>query len=322
MSIVAIPLVAVLVRAIGSRTSVLKSVALLTILPGRKAPTIVSLALRLVSRPVGERLWGVRRSGRLRLKSWLRLLVSGLPLRGRSETIRQRVEIAVILQVILILAGRALLTALCERLCSLRSGNKPEVMLRVLQIIFRRDRIAARMSVSRELKVFFRHVMRIAAYFHVWSVRFIGSRQRIGPSPIICRPAAHPLILTWSHFGFPISIRLAQCFRSFSVEAFSIFRVRDDSRLRAFEWADLVTPDARTRPIALISIPCEFPFTSGAPHAAFGPSSMSGRPLQAASPNPVPCLGNPSRDQIVRVGSGRKAKAGKFVLPANPLQPE
>jgi hypothetical protein len=39
---------------------------------------------------------------------------------------------------------------------------------------------------------------------------------------------------------------LAQCFRSFSVQAFSIFRVRDDSRLRAFEWADLVTPDART----------------------------------------------------------------------------
>jgi hypothetical protein len=247
MSIVAITLVAVLVRAIGSRTSVLKSVALLTILPGREAAAIVSLALGLVSRPVGERLWGVRRGGRwLRLKSLLRLLKGNLPLRGRSETIRQRVKIAVILQVILILAGRPLLTALCERLCSLRSGNKPEVMLGVLQIIFSRDRISAGMSVSRELEVFFRHVMRVAAYFHVWSVRFVGSRQRIGPSTIICRPAAHPLILTWSHFGFPISIRLAQCFRSFSVQAFSIFRVRDDSRLRAFEWADLVTPDART----------------------------------------------------------------------------
>ena len=38
---------------------------------------------------------------------------------------------------------------------------------------------------------------------------------------------------------------------------------------------------------------------------------MSGRPF-CRPPNPVPCLRNPSRDQIVRAGSGRKAKAGKF----------
>lgn len=233
MSIVAIPIVAVLVRAIGSRNSVLESVALLTILSGRKASSIVSLALGLVSRPVGERLWGVRRSsGRLRLKSWLRLLKGILPLCGRSETIRQRVEIAVIVQVILILTRRSLLAALRQSLGSVRGGDKPEVMLRVLQIILRRDRISARMSVSRKLEVFFRHVVRVAAYLHVGSVRFVRSRQRIGPSPIIWRPATHPLILTWSHFSFPISIRLAQCFRSFSVQAFSIFRVRDDSRLR------------------------------------------------------------------------------------------
>jgi hypothetical protein len=232
MSIVAIPFVAVLVRAIGSRTSVLKSVALLTILPGRKAPAIVSLALGLVSRPVGERLWGVGRSRcRLRLKSWLRLLKGVLPLRGRGETIRQRVKIAVIVQVILILAGRALLAALRQRLRSVRGGDKSEVMLRVLQIILRRDRISPRMSIPRELEIFFRHVMRVAAYFHVGSVRFVGSRQRIGPSPIICRPAAHPLILTWSHFGFPISIRLAQCFRLFRSKLLD-FSCEGDSRLR------------------------------------------------------------------------------------------
>jgi hypothetical protein len=171
------------------------------------------------------------------LKSLLRLRINGLPLRGRSETIRQRVKIAVILQVVLILAGRALLTALCERLCSLRSGNKSEVMFGVLQVILRRDRIAAGVSVSCKLEVFFRDVMRITAYFHVWSVRFVGSRQRIGSSPIICRPAAHPLILTWSHFDFPISIRLAHSFRSFSVQAFSIFRMRETIHAFAsFEW--------------------------------------------------------------------------------------
>jgi hypothetical protein len=223
-----------LVRAIGSRTSVLKSVAL-TILPGRKAPSVVAaLTLALVRRSLNEWLWGVRRCGRLRLKSLLRRLESGLPLRGRGETIRQRVKIAVILLVILILAGRPLLTALRQRLRSLRGGNKPIVMLRVLQVILRRDRISARMGIPCKLEVFFRDVMRIAANFYVWSVRFIGSRQRIGPSPIICRPAAHPLlILTWSHFDFPTSIRLAHsfsdCFRS-KLSRFSC--ERDDSRLR------------------------------------------------------------------------------------------
>ena len=247
MSIVAITLVALLVRAIGSRTSVLKPVAL-TILPGRKAsPIVAALTFGLERRPVAKRLWGVRRSARLRLKSLLRLRVSVLPLRGRGETIRQRVKIAVIVQIILILAGRALLTALCLRLCSLRSGNKPKVMFGVLQIILRCDRISACVSISCKLEVFFRDVMRVAAYFDVWSIRFIGSRQRIGPSPIVRRPATHPLVLTWSHFDFPISIRLAQSFSDCFRSKLSRFRVRETIHAFAsFEWADLITPDART----------------------------------------------------------------------------
>jgi len=236
VAIVAITLVTIRELPIGARASVLKSVVALTILPRRKpSPIIAALALGLVRRSVAKRLWGVRRNVWLRLKSLLRLRVSILPLRRRSETIRQPAKIAIVFEVVAFaLSGRPLLTALYERLCSLRSGNKSEVMFRVLQIIFRRDRIAARMSVSRELKVFFRHVMRIAAYFHVWSIRFVGSRQRIGPSSIICRPAAHPLILTWSHFGFPISIRLANasdCFRSTLLD-FSCERRFTPSRIR------------------------------------------------------------------------------------------
>ena len=99
----------------------------------------------------------------------LRLLVSDLPLRGRGETIGQ--QIAVIVHILLVLSGRPLLTALRQRLCGLRGGNQSEVMLGVLQIIFRRDRISARMSVSCELEIFFRNVMRVAAYFHVGPVR-------------------------------------------------------------------------------------------------------------------------------------------------------
>jgi len=95
-----------------------------------------------------------------------------------------------------------------ERLRSLRSRNQPKVMLGMLQIILCRDRISARMRISCELEIFLRDMMRVAAYFDVRSVGFIGSRQRIGPPPIVHRPAAHPFVLTWSHFDFPTSIRL------------------------------------------------------------------------------------------------------------------
>jgi hypothetical protein len=169
VSIVAITVVPILERAIGSRTSVLKSVVALTILPGRKAPPIIAaLTLGLVRRSVTKRLWGVRRNVWLRLKSLLRLRVSVLPLRRRGETIRQPAKIAVIFEVVAFaLPGRSLLTALRQRLRSLRSGNKSEVMFRVLQIIFRRDRVSACVSVSRELEIFFRDMVRVAAYFDI-----------------------------------------------------------------------------------------------------------------------------------------------------------
>jgi hypothetical protein len=68
------------------------------------------------------------------------------------------------------------------------------------------------MRISCELEIFLRDMMRVAAYFDVRSIRFVRSRQRIRASPIVRRPTAHPFILTWSHFDFPISIRLSDCF--------------------------------------------------------------------------------------------------------------
>ena len=117
----------------------------------------------------------------------------------------------------------------------------------MLQIIFCRDRISARVGVSRELEVFFRNMMRVAAYFDVGSVRFVGSRQRIGPPPIVRRPAAHPLILTWSHFDFPTSIRLARGFPIvFGLSFFEFDMERTVYAFASFEWADLIIPEART----------------------------------------------------------------------------
>ncbi len=168
MPIVAITLVTIRELPLGARSAVRKSVAL-TLLTRHEAPPIgAPLTFGLVCRSIDERLWGIRRGVGLRLKSMLWLRVSVLPLRRRSETIGQPAEIAIVFEVVaLALAWRPLLTALRERLSSLRSGNKSEVMFRVLQIIFRRDRVSTRVRVSRELEIFFRNMMRVAAYFYV-----------------------------------------------------------------------------------------------------------------------------------------------------------
>jgi hypothetical protein len=118
--------------AIWTRAPVRKSVAL-PFLAGRKASAIgPALTLGLIGRSIAERLRGVRRYARLRLETLLWLLISVRSLRRRRETIRQRTEIAIVFQVVLGLAKRPLLTALRERLRSLRSRNKPEIMFGVL----------------------------------------------------------------------------------------------------------------------------------------------------------------------------------------------
>ena len=243
--VIAVLIVAVLERAIGPRTSVLKSVAL-TILAGCEAPSVVvtALTLALVSRSLNERLWGVGRRGWLGLKSLLRLRERLLPLGGRSETIRHPAKIAVIVQVVLVLWS--LLTALGERLCGLSRCNQPEVMFGVLQVILCSNRVAACMGVSCKLEIFFRDVMGVAADFDVGSIRFIGSRQRIGPTSIVRRSAAHPLVLTWSHFNFLISIRLAQSLSDRFGANFSNLMQETVHAFASLEWADLITPDIRT----------------------------------------------------------------------------
>jgi hypothetical protein len=154
-AIAAVPVVTITLSTLGERPirshhTVGEAVAL-PILTICKPRTIVrALTLSLVRSSLGI---GWLRYAGLRLKSRLWLLVRRpSPLRRRGEAIRQGAEIAIIIQfVALAFSGRSRLTALCERLCRLRSCDKPKVMLGVLQIILRRNRITAGVGVSREL---------------------------------------------------------------------------------------------------------------------------------------------------------------------------
>ena len=77
-------------------------------------------------------------------------------------------------------------------------GDDAEIMLGVLQVAFRHDRIAGGLRVARQLQIFLGDMLGGAADFHVGPVRFVAPRQRIGPFAAGIA-AAHALILTRSH---------------------------------------------------------------------------------------------------------------------------
>ena len=61
----------------------------------------------------------------------------------------------------------------------LRRRDQTKIMLGVLIVVFRRDRIAGRLRVARQLNVFLGDMVGGAADFHVGTVRFVDARQRI-----------------------------------------------------------------------------------------------------------------------------------------------
>ena len=84
------------------------------------------------------------------------------------------------------------------RNCSCAAAISAEIMLGVLVVILRRDRIAGGLRVARELDVLFRDVGRISANLHVRAVRLVYARHRIVTLAVLVAPA-HALVLTVSH---------------------------------------------------------------------------------------------------------------------------
>ena len=67
----------------------------------------------------------------------------------------------------------------------LRRGDQAEIMLGMLEIVFRRDRIAGGLGVACQLKIFLRDVIGRSANFHVGAVRFIDPCQRVVTAAIV-----------------------------------------------------------------------------------------------------------------------------------------
>ena len=78
----------------------------------------------------------------------------------------------------------------------LRGGDQSEIVFGVLKIVLRGDRIVARVSVARQLKVSFSHMQRSATNSDVRAVRVIRTSQGVGFATAICLAAATSVILT------------------------------------------------------------------------------------------------------------------------------
>jgi hypothetical protein len=77
----------------------------------------------------------------------------------------------------------------------LRGGDQSEIVFGVLKIVLRGDRVAARVSVARQLKVSFSNMQRTATNSDVRAVRVIRTSQGVGFATAICLAAATSLPL-------------------------------------------------------------------------------------------------------------------------------
>src|ERR1700761_4640355 len=149
----------------------------------------------------------------LRLVMLLRLLLLMVLLFARRiERLRLRgigladlrLFVTVVIAIIGAPAARLLLEiglALAELL--LRGGDQTEIMLGVLVVIFRCDRVTRTLRVAGKLEIFLRDVRGGAANLDVLPVRFIDPRQRIlVVMATLAIATTHPFILTVSHDSF------------------------------------------------------------------------------------------------------------------------
>ena len=93
--------------------------------------------------------------------------------------------VAAIVERVAIVAWHRLLLRLALAELFLGRCDQAEIVLGVLEIVLRRDGIAAGVGVTGELKIFLGDVMRVAPDFHVRTVGLVGTRERVGATPVV-----------------------------------------------------------------------------------------------------------------------------------------
>jgi hypothetical protein len=162
----------------------------------------------VLGRPLWTRLHVLRlmllRLVVLRLAVMLLTRVVGLRL-PRCERLAAEVRLLVV-AVVEIFVGAADLTGLLLLVIRLalpelllRGSDQAEIVLGVLVIIFRGDRITGALRVAGQLEIFFGDVGCRSSNFYVRTTGFVHSRQRILMVATLPVTPAHTLVLTVSH---------------------------------------------------------------------------------------------------------------------------
>jgi hypothetical protein len=114
----------------------------------------------------------------------------------RDESIGQTIKIVIIVQVFRTgISCSPHVAVLGLELRGLCGGDQSEIVFGVLKIVLRGHRVVARVSVARQLKVSFSHMLRRAANSYVRAVRVIRTSQGLGFATAICL-ATTSVILT------------------------------------------------------------------------------------------------------------------------------
>jgi hypothetical protein len=131
-----------------------------------------------------------------------------------GEAISRRVVAVVVAHVVHVVEGLTRATGAAHAVAVLTSHlvSEPEndaiVVLGVLEIVLRQHRIAGRLSVTGESRIFVGNVLWIAADFHIGSVRLEAARQRILGFAATATPP--PIVLSLPH-GLQLSHVLGGC---------------------------------------------------------------------------------------------------------------
>jgi hypothetical protein len=172
LSTVAISFAPLAERPVRTRPAIRKAIALPIRPIGKPATIALRRAIGFERLSLDIRLRRIRSGGRLPLKGIRLLLVSSTgAFRWRSKAIGHGTEIIVFVEfAALAFAGRALLTALRQRLSSLSRSNQSKIMLGVLQVVLCSDWVASSMCVARKLKIFLSDMLRVPSNFNVRTI--------------------------------------------------------------------------------------------------------------------------------------------------------
>ena len=141
-----------------------------------------------IGRDVGLRLAPAERC----FDEWLAVVLAVFEMLFRA-----RLELLVVAATALGTRSLEVRVALPELL--LRDCDQAEIMLGMLKVVLRRDRIAGRLRVARELKIFFGDMAGRAADLHVGAIGFVNPCERVMIAAIIIIAIAVIVVVAPAH---------------------------------------------------------------------------------------------------------------------------